>query len=94
MKPKPADTLRREMIRALGAEIRRLRSAQQLLSKAERDILAQTEATFEDRHAAACWLAQKQHALGGNIPLVVASTRKGTAQVRRVLWGIEHGVYL
>jgi putative toxin-antitoxin system antitoxin component (TIGR02293 family) len=57
-------------------------------------LFAQTLALFEgDRHAATEWLMSPQLALGGAIPLQVASTDLGSREVERLIGRLEHGVF-
>lgn len=46
---------------------------------------------FEDRAAAAQWMAKANKALGGNSPIMLCETEIGAKQVRRVLHAMEWG---
>lgn len=49
------------------------------------------EQVFEDKDAAAQWLARPNQALGGLTPLSLCDTEIGANQVRRVLHALEWG---
>ena len=46
---------------------------------------------FEDKHAAAKWMASPNQALAGNTPLMHCETAIGAQQVRRILNALEWG---
>jgi putative toxin-antitoxin system antitoxin component (TIGR02293 family) len=48
---------------------------------------------FEDRGAAANWLKTPQRALGNVVPVDIATTYIGAAEVETLLGRIAHGVY-
>ena len=48
---------------------------------------------LEDQDAAVAWLRSPQRALGGSVPIELASTDIGTRAVEALLGRMEHGVY-
>ena len=50
-------------------------------------------AVLEDEAAAVSWLRRPQRALGGAVPIELASTDIGTRAVEALLGRMEHGVY-
>jgi len=56
-------------------------------------LLETAVAVLEDEGAAASWLRRPQRALGGAIPIELASTDIGTRAVEALLGRMEHGVY-
>lgn len=71
-----------------------------LLSVAESDrllrvarVYANAISTFNDRHAAAEWMAEPLEHLGGETPLQFCCVEPGAREVESILMRIEHGVY-
>jgi putative toxin-antitoxin system antitoxin component (TIGR02293 family) len=57
-------------------------------------VFGQTLGLFDgDRQAATDWLTAAQPALGGAVPITLASTDVGAREVERVLIRLEHGVF-
>lgn len=54
-------------------------------------IAIQAEAVFEDKDAAARWMASPNDALAGDSPVMLCETEIGAKQVRRVLNALEWG---
>lgn len=49
------------------------------------------EKLFENRQAAAQWMARPNKALGGSTPVMLCETEAGAKQVRSVLLALEWG---
>jgi putative toxin-antitoxin system antitoxin component (TIGR02293 family) len=56
-------------------------------------LLERAVEVLEDPAAAAAWLRSPQRALGGAVPIELASTDIGTRAVEALLGRMEHGVY-
>ncbi len=54
-------------------------------------VYAQAAEVFGTADRARVWLVEPQHGLGGKLPLELAATEFGRAQVRALLRRIEHG---
>jgi putative toxin-antitoxin system antitoxin component (TIGR02293 family) len=46
-----------------------------------------------NRDAARAWLSEPKRALGGEVPLTVASTEVGALDVERLIGRLEHGIF-
>ena len=58
------------------------------------NVLARVIDRFEsDREAALNWLDTSQPALGGGVPIQVASSKMGASEVDAVIGRLEHGVF-
>ena len=56
-------------------------------------LLAMAVSVLEEEAAAVRWLRTSQRALGGGVPIELASTDIGTRAVEALLGRMEHGVY-
>lgn len=84
--PRRTLTRRKREGRFLPDESDRLLRASRLFGKAL--------ALFEgDRDAATEWLTSAQLALGGSVPLDLASTEVGAREVERLVDRLEHGIF-
>lgn len=78
----------------ISAEVRRYHRCIKLLPNLSSEVVNAGMELFSDEAALALWLCEPARALGGKIPMRVAQTRSGAAQVAQVLRAIGHGVYL
>lgn len=85
--PRRTLTRRKRQGRFLPGESDRLLRASRLFGR--------TLELFEgDRHAATEWLTTAQPALGGAVPLDVATSDAGVREVETLIGRLEHGVFL
>ena len=84
--PRRTMTRRKREGRFLPAESDRLLPAARLLGKA-------LELFEGDRDAATEWLTTPQPALGGTVPLDLATSEIGALEVERLVGRLEHGVF-
>ncbi len=90
MSPK---TIRRRMVIAARADLRRRKRMVARLAKLDSSVVAAAMECFESEAAAASWLLRPLRTLGSKEPVVVARTKPGKAKVIGVLRSIENGVF-
>lgn len=85
---------RRRMAVALRREIRHYEKCLLLLPSLNAEVVAAGMEMFEDEQSLVLWLCEPVPALGGKVPLFVASTKTGRKQLLSVLGAMADGGYL